>query len=96
VPDGRAQDAGDAQRKLLRLERLADVIVGADVSPSMRLRASSRAVSMMIGTLEDARRSRASSKPVLARHHDVEDQQIEAQPFELGARIGGGLRVVTR
>ena len=27
----------------------------------------------------------------LARHHDVEDQQVEAQPFELGARIGGGL-----
>ena len=51
---------------------------------------------MMIGTLEDERRSRARLEAGLARHHDVEDQQIEAQPFELGARIGGVSAVVTR
>jgi hypothetical protein len=28
----------------------------------------------------------------LSRHHDVEDQQVEAQPRELGARVGGRLR----
>ena len=31
-----------------------------------------------------------------ARHHDVEDEQIETQTFELGARIGRVSAVVTR
>ncbi len=47
---------------------------------------------MMIGTLEDARRSRASSKPVSPGIMTSRIKQIEAQPFELGAGVGGGLR----
>jgi hypothetical protein len=31
-------------------------------------------------------------EPGLSRHHGVEDQQVEAQPLELGARVGGRLR----
>ena len=62
------------------------------VKPSMRL---SRLVAR--GQHED-RHARGGAQVAreleagLARHHHVEDQQIEAQPFELGARIGGGLR----
>ena len=58
----------------------------------MRLCASSRAVSMRIGTFELDAQLAGEIEAGLARHHDVEDQQIEAQSCELGARVGGGLR----
>ena len=54
----------------------------------MRLSVSSRAVSIRIGTAERADRSR-EIEAVLARHHDVEDEQIETQAVELGARLRG-------
>jgi len=40
---------------------------------------------MMMGTLEDARRSRREARSRFPPGiMDVEDQKIEAQPFELG------------
>ena len=62
----------------------------------MRLSASPRAVSIRIGTVEDAAQRAREFEAGLARHHHVEDQEIEAQAFELGARIAAVSAVVTR
>ena len=62
------------------------------VSPSMRL------CGFVTGGQHDDRHARRGAQIAgeieagLARHHDVEDQQVEAQALELGARVGGGLR----
>ena len=60
----------------------------------MRLSAPSRAVSIRIGTLDVVRIDLRELEAGLARHHHVEDQQVEAHAAELGARgrrgVGGG------
>ena len=81
------EDVGDAQRQLARLERLGDIVVGADLEPVMRLSASSRAVSIRIGTVERLRMARASSKPFSPGIITSRIEQIEAQAFELGPRL---------
>ena len=53
----------------------------------MRLSFSSRAVSIRIGTVDPARMARGEIEAVFARHHDVENEEIEFQAFELGARV---------
>ena len=58
----------------------------------MRLSASSRAVSIRIGTLEDVRRSRAKSKPVSPGIITSRISRSKRRPVELGARLGRGLR----
>ena len=59
----------------------------------MRLSFSSRAVSIRIGTAS-RRECAGQIEPVLARHHHIENQEIEIEPFELGPRFarrfGGG------
>ena len=62
----------------------------------MRLSASSRAVSIRIGTLDEVRRSTGELEAGLARHHHVEDQQIEAQPSSLARASAAVSAVVTR
>ena len=74
--------------ELARLERLADVVVGADLEPldaafGLAARGQhqdrhARGRAQRAGELETG----------LARHHHVEDQEVEAQAFELGARLG--------
>ena len=61
---GALEDVVDAQRKLARLERLCDVIVGADLQALDAASASCRAVSITIGTEDEVRMKRARSKPV--------------------------------
>ena len=62
----------------------------------MRLSAASRAVSIRIGTLGTAADRLGEIEAGFARHHHVEDQQIEAQAVELGARVAAVSAVVTR
>ena len=57
----------------------------------MRLSASSRAVSIRIGTDDVLADRLREIEAGLARHHHVEDQEIEAQAAELGARLRGAL-----
>src|SRR5580658_7876135 len=83
------QDVADAQHQLARLEGLADVVVGAAL----------KAVDAILGLghrrqQEDwdaalpAQRAR-EIEATLARHHDVEDQEIEREALQLGASLGG-------
>ena len=58
----------------------------------MRFSFSSRAVSIRIGTVERGADGAREIEPALARHHDVENEQIEFQAGELGPRVGRGLR----
>ena len=55
----------------------------------MRLSVSERAVSMRIGTLHRLAQALGELQPVLARHHHVDDEEIESQPGELPARLLG-------
>ena len=90
------EDVGDAQRQFARLEWLGQIIVGADfetLDTALRLVARGqhqnrhgRAGANGAGEIEAA----------LARHHDVEDHEIEVEAAELCARIGGVSAVVTR
>ena len=58
----------------------------------MRLSAASRAVSIRIGTVDVGADGAREIEAVFARHHDVEDEQVEIQAFELGARLGARSR----
>ena len=49
----------------------------------MRLSAASRAVSIRIGTVEVARSDLGEIEAGFARHHHVEDEQIEIRPSSL-------------
>ncbi len=53
----------------------------------IRLSFSSRAVSIRIGTRRAGANGAGEIEAVLARHHDVEDQEIEFEAFELGSRL---------
>ena len=53
----------------------------------MRLSASWRAVSITIGTARGLADEAGEIEAGLAGHHDVEDEQIEMQAGELGARV---------
>ena len=89
-----AQDRRDAQRQLLRLERLREIIVDARLEaahPVARLRAS--------GEHEDGHLRLLSQRgceiePVFARHHHVENQKIEGEAAHVATRLdrvlGGG------
>ena len=55
----------------------------------MRLSASSRAVSIRIGTPEVSRSERAKSKPVSPGIITSRISRSKLRPFELGARVGG-------
>ena len=62
----------------------------------MRLCASSRAVSMTIGTLEDARRSRARSKPVSPGIMTSRISRSKRRPASLARASAAVSAVVTR
>ena len=86
---GPAQNARDPQRQLARLERLGDVIVGADLEA-----ADAAFLFRPRGQHEDGHARGFADRfdeieAAFARHHHVEDQKIEAQAGELGARIRG-------
>src|SRR5262245_45161220 len=84
------QDIADAQDELARLERLDEVIIGAvleAVDPILGLshrrqqqdrHAHPRILAQRAGQREAA----------LARHHDIEHNEIEGKARELGARLG--------
>ena len=89
---GPLEDIGDAQRELARLERLAEVIVGAAFKPG------NAAFCFAACGQHQNRHARGGAQRTrkfqsgLARHHDVEDEKIEPQAGELGARLRGGRR----
>jgi len=83
-----AQHALDAQQQLARLERLAEIVVDALLEAAMRSLGSPMAVSIRMGTALVLRSSPANSRPVLARHHHVEHDQVEVERFELLVRRG--------
>ncbi len=85
--DGAAQDAGDAQRELARLERLRHIVVRA------QLEAGDAAVGLGFRGQHQDRHRRSLAQRFreleagLARHHHVEYEQIEREASKLGARI---------
>jgi len=89
VPERRAlrwsaeatQDRPDASDQFPRLEWLDDIVVGAELQPATLSMTSSRAVSMITGTLDPAPRSvRRTSNPT-GGQHDVENEQIGPRLF---------------
>ena len=84
------EDVGDAQRQA-RAARRASPDNRRRRSPAPRCASSvsSRAVSIRIGTLEVLPQRFGEFEAGLARHHHVEDEQIEMQAAELGARVRG-------
>ena len=84
------QDVGDAQQQLARLEGLGEVVVGADFQSADAVRhlgargehedRNRRGLLQRLGEFEAA----------FARHHHVDDQQVEGDARELAARLGGG------
>ena len=87
---GALEDVADAQREFARLERLGHVIVGADLQPlDADLGFGARGQHQD----RDARRRAdrlGEVEAALARHHHVEDQEIELQAVQLGARFDRG------
>ena len=53
----------------------------------MRLSFSSRAVSIRIGTADRVRMRAGKIESALARHHHIENEEIEFQAVELGAGV---------
>src|ERR1051325_1991407 len=85
------QDVADAQDQLARLEWLDEIIVGAvleAVDAVLRLahRGQQQYRDARLGVSAQGTGQR---EPVLARHHDVEHDQIEGKARELGARLRG-------
>ena len=92
-----AQDGGDPQGEFARLAGLAEIIVDPGFQtahPVFRFaprgQHQNRHVREFRGAGPQPRRER---KTILARHHDIEDDQIEGKTFEAGhcfRGIGGG------
>ena len=84
-----AQDGVDAQQQLARLEGLRQVVVGAGLQPADAV------VGVAAGGQQQDRRRHASRagrgqrEAVLAGHHHVEHDQVELEPFEQPAGVGG-------
>ena len=90
------EDIADAQHQLARLERLGDIIVGADLQaldPGFRLVARRQ---------HDDRHRRGGAdeageiEPGFAGHHHVEDQQSKCRPSSLARASLALIAVVTR
>jgi hypothetical protein len=60
---GAPQDGANARHQFARIERLAEVVVGAEFQPTMRSTSSPRAVSIKIGVAYEAPSLRSTSKP---------------------------------
>jgi hypothetical protein len=77
-----AEDRVDAQEQLLRLERLAEVVVRPGLEPADAV------VGLAFRGEEEDRRvdvfpeRPGEADPVLARHHHVEDDEVEFEPAE--------------
>ena len=86
------EDIADSQHQLARLERLGDIIVGAD------LQSLDPALGFMTRRQHDDRHRRGCAdeageiEPGFTRHHHVEDQEIEMQAEQLGAGVAGAHR----
>ena len=84
-----AQDAADAQQQFARFERLGQVVVGAG------LEAGNAVVGFAHRRQHQNRHAAAGPQiggeiePAFARHHQVEDDQVEGQTAQLGAGVGG-------
>ena len=84
---GALEDIADPQHQFARLERLGDIIVGAD------LQALDPAFGFMARRQHDDRHRRGGAdeageiEPGFAGHHHVEDQQVEMQAEQLGAGV---------
>ena len=86
------ENVGNAQRQLARLEWLRHVIVGAELKPG-------DAAFRRVPRSQDQHRHRRGLadrldqiETALARHHHVENEQIEIEPGQPRARIGGAFR----
>src|SRR5258708_351149 len=86
-----AQHGLDAGHKLARAERLGDVVVGSDLKTKHAVRLAA------LGSQKNHRHGRearslpdgaAKFKSVLARNHDVEDEQRRALALSVGNYIG--------
>src|SRR5258708_36745843 len=86
-----AQHGLDAGHKLARAERLSDVVVGSDLEAEHAVRFTA------FGSEENHRHGRearslpdgaAKFKSVLARDHDVEDEQRRALALSIGNYVG--------
>ncbi len=93
IGHGAAQDGVDAQRQFRRLERLGDIIVGANRKPANTILGHAARGEQHDRHIRGAPHALGQRKTVLHRHHHVEDQQIEIhrrQQLAGAGRVGGG------
>ena len=86
---GAPQHRADAQQQLARFERLGEIIVDADLQPAHaigRLGARGQHDDRHVGALAQAF---GEGEAVFARHHHVEDDEVEGEVGEKAARLGG-------
>ena len=84
-----AKHGPDARQQLARVEGLGHVVVGAYFKPDDAVHLLGNG-----GEKDDGRRGRfaqifAQRKPVLSRHHDVENDQVESACLELPPGLAG-------
>src|SRR5690606_11674166 len=84
-----AQDRGDPQQQLTRLERLGQVVVGPGFKPADAVfGVAARGQQQDRGGHRLAQRF-GQRDSVLIRHHHVEDEQVELEPSEQGTGMAG-------
>jgi hypothetical protein len=82
-----AQDRVDPEKQLLRLERLAEIVVRPGLEPAdavLRLAARGQEQDRRVDLLPERP---GEAQPVLARHHHVEHDEIEFEPREKPPRM---------
>ncbi len=86
-----AQHAADPRQQLARVERLAHIVVGAELEPGdavVRLSRCRQHDDADIGLLAQIA---GEAEPVLARHVDVEECEVDAAAFQNAPEIGAGI-----
>ena len=89
-----AQDGGDAQQQLARLERLGQIVVGARLQardPVLRRAARGQQQDRHLAL---AAQLLGQRQAVLARHHDVEHDQVEGHALGLALASTASAAVV--
>jgi len=86
---GRAlEDVADAQQQFARLERLGQIVVGADLQPPDPVGGMALGGQHQDGDVGGGPDRLGEIEAVLAGHHHVEDQAIEIDAFDERTRLG--------
>ena len=83
------QDVADAQHQLARLEGLGQIIVGAALQPVDAVLGLGHRGQQQDRHVAGLAQALGQREAALARHHHIDDQQIESDARQLLPRLGG-------